>query len=83
MQKGDQLCILRAEVKTAADALNLLRLVVALTAIGVALNDDCAYLETRELIESRERRFVTWTLKARSACGEYDMLGFKSEVQQP
>ena len=72
MQKGDQLCILRVEVKTDADAINLLRLVGALTAIGVALDDDCAYLETRELIESRERRLVTWTLKARSACGEYD-----------
>jgi hypothetical protein len=72
MRKGDQLCILRAEVKTDADANNLLRLVGALTAIGVALDDDCAYLETRELIESRERRLVTWTLKARSACGEYD-----------
>ena len=36
MRKGDQLCILRAEVKTDADALNLLRLVAALTAIGIA-----------------------------------------------
>ena len=33
MKKGDQLCILRAEVKTDADALNLLRLVAALTAL--------------------------------------------------
>ena len=47
MRKGDQLCILRAEVKTDADALNLLRLVGALTAIGVPLDDDCPYLETR------------------------------------
>ena len=72
MKKGDQLCILRAELNADADAINLLRLVGALTAIGVALDDDCAYLETRELIEARERRLVTWTLKARSACGEYD-----------
>ncbi len=35
MKKGDQLCILRAEVKTEANALNLLRLVAALTAIGI------------------------------------------------
>ena len=56
MKKGDQLCILRAEVKTDTDALNLLRLVGALTAIGVPLDDDCPYLETRELIEGRERR---------------------------
>ena len=63
MKKGDQLCILRAEVKTTADALNLLRLVGALTAIGVPLDDDCPYLETRELVESRERRLVTWTLR--------------------
>ena len=35
MQKGDQLCILRAEVKTDADALNLLRLEAALAAIGI------------------------------------------------
>ena len=41
MRKGDQLCILRAEVKTDADALNLLRLVAALTAIGIPLDDDC------------------------------------------
>ena len=72
MKKGDQLCILRSEVITDADTINLLRLVGALTAIGVALDDDCPYLETRELTESRERRLVTWTLKARSACGEYD-----------
>ena len=32
MRKGDQLCILRAEVKTDADGLNLLRLVAALPA---------------------------------------------------
>ena len=59
MKKGDQLCILRAEVKTDADALNLLRLVAALTAIGIPLDDDCPYLETRELVENVERRLVT------------------------
>ena len=84
MQKGDQLCILRAEVNaprdsastnaertphgrrsanTDADALNLLRLVAALTAIGIPLDDDCPYLEPRELIENVERRLVTWTLR--------------------
>ena len=72
MRKGDQLCILRAEVKTEADALNLLRLVGALTAIGVPLDDDCPYLETRELVEGAERRLVTWTLKAKSICGQHD-----------
>ena len=72
MQKGDQLCILRVEVKTDADALNLLRLVGALTALGIPLDDDCPYLETRELIENTERRLVTWTLKARSVCGQYE-----------
>jgi hypothetical protein len=72
MKKGDQLCILRAEVKTDADALNILRLVGALTAVGVQLDDDCPYLETRELIEGGERRLVTWTLKARSACGRFE-----------
>jgi len=72
MKKGDQLCILRAEVKTEADALNLLRLVGALTALGVPLDDDCPYMETRELIEGRERRLITWTLKARSVCGRHD-----------
>ena len=71
MKKGDQLCILRAEVKTDADALNLLRLVAALTAIGIPL-DDCPYLETRELIENVERQLVTWTLKAKSICGQHD-----------
>ena len=72
MRKGDQLCILRAEVKTDADALNLLRLVAALTAIGIPLDDDCPYLETRELVEGAERRLVTWTLKAKSLCGQHD-----------
>ena len=62
MQKGDQLCILRAEVKTDADALNLLRLVAALTAIGIPLDDDCPYIETRELLEGTERRTVTSTM---------------------
>ena len=72
MQKGDQLCILRVEVKTDADALNLLRLVAALTALGIPLDDDCPYLETRELIDNAERRLVTWTLKARSVCGQHE-----------
>ena len=72
MQKGDQLCILRAVVKSDADALNLLRLVAALTALGIPLDDDCPYLETRELIDGAERRLITWTLKARSVCGRHD-----------
>ena len=72
MQKGDQLCILRVEVKNDTDALNLLRLVAALTALGIPLDDDCPYLETRELIENSERRLVTWTLKARSVCGQHE-----------
>lgn len=72
MKKGDELCILRAEIKTDADALNLLRFVGAFTASGIPLDDDCPYLETRELIEGRERRTVTWTLKARSICGRHD-----------
>ncbi len=72
MKKGDHLCILRAEVRTEADGLNLLRLVAALTTIGVPLDDDCPYLETRELVEGSERRLVTWTLKAMSICGQYD-----------
>jgi hypothetical protein len=72
MKKGDQLCIVRAEVKTDADALNLLRLVAALTAVGIPLDDDCPSLETREIVENRARRTVTWTLKARSVCGRHD-----------
>ena len=52
MRKGDQLCILRAEVKTDSDALSLLRLVGALTAMGIPLDDDCPYLETREVVGS-------------------------------
>ena len=72
MQKGDQLCILRAEVKSDANGLDLLRLVAALTALGIPLDADCPHLETRELIEGAERRLVTWTLKARSICGQHD-----------
>ena len=72
MKKGDQLCILRAEVKTEADALNLLRLVAALTAMDIPLDDECPYLETREMTEGSVRRLVTWTLKAKSICGQHD-----------
>ncbi len=62
----------RRSANTDADALNLLQLVAALTAVGIPLDDDCPYLETRELVEGAERRLVTWTLKAKSVCGQYD-----------
>jgi hypothetical protein len=46
--------------------------VYRITAIGIPLDDDCPYLETRELVEGAERRLVTWTLKAKSICGQHD-----------
>src|ERR1051325_9843429 len=72
MKKGDQLCILRVDGADAPLFANTLQLVAALTALGIALDDECPYLETRELIEERERRLVTWTLKAKSECGRFD-----------
>lgn len=72
MEKGDQLCIVRAEVQTEAEATNILRLIAALTAIGISLDDDCPYLETRDLVDGTERRLITWTLKARSVCGQHE-----------
>ena len=46
---GVKFGILRAEVKTDGDALNLLCLVGARTAIGISPDDDCPYLETTNL----------------------------------
>lgn len=51
---------------------NTLQLIAALTALGILLDEECPYLETRGLIEPRERRLVIWTLKAQSECGRFN-----------
>lgn len=63
MQRGDKLIIIRNVDAT---------MVPALTALGIPLDADCPYQETRELIDGREERVVTWVLKPASACGRYD-----------
>jgi hypothetical protein len=44
----------------------------ALVALGIPLDPECGYIETREVVNGWEQRVVTWTLKARSDCGRYD-----------
>jgi len=71
MEKGDKLCIVR-DASPDPLASDITRLVAALVALGIPLDAECGYLETRELVEGSEHRVVTWTLKARSDCGRYD-----------
>src|SRR5688572_27630318 len=71
MEKGDQLCIIRDNSREPA-ASDITRLVAALVALGIPLDQECGYLETRELVDGREQSVITWTLKARSDCGRYD-----------
>ena len=63
MQRGDKLIIVRNVDAT---------IIAALTALGITLDADCPYQETRELIDGRETRVVTWVLRPASACGRYD-----------
>ena len=63
MQRGDKLIIVRNVDAT---------IIAALTALGITLDVDCPYQETRELIDGRETRVVTWVLKPASACGRFD-----------
>jgi hypothetical protein len=63
MQRGDKLIIIRNVDAT---------MVAALTALGIPLDSDCPYQETRELIDGREERVVTWVLKPASACARFN-----------
>lgn len=71
MQRGDKLIIIRdvdADPATSAKT----DLIAALTALGIPLDTDCPYQETRELIDGREQRVVTWVLKPASICGRFE-----------
>ena len=71
MEKGDQLVIIR-EVDTDPQTSDLTRMVAGFLTLGIALDEDCPYQETREMIGDHEQRVVTWVFKARSRCGKYD-----------
>jgi len=70
MERGDKLIILR-EVDVDPVTSRTTQLIAALAAVGIPLDSDCPYLETRELIDGREQRVVTWTIKPESACERF------------
>jgi len=71
MQRGDKLIILR-DVDTDPATSEIPNMVAALTALGIPLDSDCPYQETREMIDGKEQRVVTWVLKPVSACGRFE-----------
>jgi len=71
MQKGDKLVILR-EVDIDPATSKLTQMVAALASLGIPLDEDCPYQETREMIGDTEQVVVTWVLKAKSDCGRFD-----------
>ena len=71
MRKGDKLCILR-DTSPDPQGSDTTKLVAALAALGIPLDPDCGYSETRELVDGNERRVITWALQAQSTCGRHD-----------
>jgi hypothetical protein len=71
MQRGDKLIIIR-DADTDPRASRTTAMIAALSALGIPLDTDCPYQETRELIERREQRVVTWVLKPSSVCGRFE-----------
>lgn len=71
MQKGDKLIIVR-EIDTDPRDSHITRMIAALTALGIPLDCDCPFQETRELVEGREQRVVTWALTPASTCGRFE-----------
>lgn len=71
MQRGDKLIIIRDVDANPATSL-IPAMVAALTALGIPLDTDCPYQETREMIDGREQRVVTWVLKPASVCGRFE-----------
>lgn len=71
MQRGDKLIIIR-DVDTDPLTSPTTAMIAALTALGIPLDTDCPYQETRELIDGREQRVVTWVLKPASFCGRFE-----------
>lgn len=71
MQRGDKLIIIRdidadPAISTKTD------LIAALTTLGIPLDSDCPFQETREMINGREQRVATWVLKPASRCGRFE-----------
>jgi hypothetical protein len=71
MQRGDKLIIIR-EIDTPPGSSTKTDLIAALTALGIPLDGDCPFQETRELVDAREQRVLTWVLKPASACGRFE-----------
>ena len=71
MQRGDKLIIVR-EIDTDPASSEKTELIAALTALGIPLDGDCPFQETREMVDGREQRVVTWVLKPASVCGRFE-----------
>jgi hypothetical protein len=71
MKRGDKLVIVR-EVDADPSTSRTTQLITALTVLGISLDADCPYQETREMVESCEQRVVTWVLKPVSDCMRFD-----------
>lgn len=71
MQRGDKLIIIR-EVDADPATSEIPNMVAALTALGIPLDTDCPYQETREMINGQEQRVRTWVLKPSSVCGRFE-----------
>lgn len=71
MQRGDKLIIIR-DVNADPATSEIPNMVAALTALGIPLDTDCPYQETREVVDGREHRVVTWVLKPVSTCGRFE-----------
>ena len=71
MQRGDKLIIIR-DVEVDPSKAEIPNMVAALTALGIPLDIDCPYQETREVVDGRESRVVTWVLKPLSSCGRFE-----------
>lgn len=80
MQRGDKLIILRETDPATSSKTDL---IAALTALGIPLDSDCPYQETRELIDGGERRVHTWVLKPASACGRYETQAMLKAWEDP
>ena len=71
MQKGDKLIIIR-DVDIDPRESRTTRMIAALTALGIPLDCDCPFQETRELVDGKEQRVVTWALTPASTCARFD-----------
>jgi hypothetical protein len=71
MQRGDKIVIVR-EVDADPTTSRTTQLITALTVLGISLDADCPYQETREMVDGHEQRVVTWVLKPVSDCMRFD-----------